>query len=528
MVETHNRQNTAAQIRDLEVLPPKEVSYRGATFMEMDLDAILARRPELALVDELAHTNLPGNPNHKRWQDIDVLLDAGIEVITTVNIQHLESLNDVVERITGVVQRETVPDAVVRAADQIELVDMSPEALRRRLAHGNVYSSDKVDTALANYFRVGNLTALRELALLWVADKVEEGLQAYREAHGIAGGWETKERVVVALTGSPKGDQLIRRAARMAARAKAELVGVHIRVSDGLSESNAGAALERDRALLAEVGGRFEEITGGDVAQALVEFARVENATQLVIGATLRSRWNELLRGSIVNRVIRASNDIDVHVISTSEAHSESATDTEVLPKIALRGRLAPMGTRRRALGWLLATVGMAALRAGPDPRPPHHPRHRRPAAAPARHHRGGSNWRALPRRRGGSRRLRIRRLVLHHPIAQLHHRPGRRHGRPCGVPRRRHRCQRDGRSARPSPTRHRPSPQRGRKTGSSRRAVHCSRVPPQSATSSTSYVAPSASRRSPSSPPRPRQRWLYAASMDHPGLSWSSAAGQA
>ncbi len=165
----------------------------------MDLDAILARKPSWALVDELAHTNVPGSRNEKRWEDIDELLDAGINVISTVNIQHLESLNDVVERITGIKQRETVPDAVVRAADQIELVDMAPEALRRRMAHGNIYGADKVDAALGNYFRVGNLAALRELALLWMADRVDEELHDYRVRHGIEGPWETKERVLVAL-----------------------------------------------------------------------------------------------------------------------------------------------------------------------------------------------------------------------------------------------------------------------------------------------------------------------------------------
>ena len=171
----------------------------------MDVDAVLARHPQVALVDELAHTNVPGCRNEKRWQDVEELLDAGIDVISTVNIQHLESLNDVVEKITGVPQRERVPDAVVRAADQVELVDMAPEALRRRMAHGNVYPAAKVDAALGNYFRVGNLTALRELALLWTADKVDEALQAYRAEHDIEGTWETRERVVVAVTGGAGG-----------------------------------------------------------------------------------------------------------------------------------------------------------------------------------------------------------------------------------------------------------------------------------------------------------------------------------
>ena len=191
-VETHGRVNTAAQIGDLEVVPRRRIEYRGASFEEMDLDALLVRAPSVALVDELAHTNVPGSRHEKRWQDIDELLDAGVDVISTVNIQHLESLNDVVEAITGTVQRETVPDDVVRRADQIELVDMTPEALRRRMAHGNVYRPENVDAALANYFRVGNLSALRELALLWLADRVDEGLERYRADHGIASTWPTR------------------------------------------------------------------------------------------------------------------------------------------------------------------------------------------------------------------------------------------------------------------------------------------------------------------------------------------------
>ena len=191
-VEPHGRRHTIELIGDLAVIPRRTFTYRGSTFEEMDLPAVLARRPQIALVDELAHTNVPGSEHTKRWQDIEQLLEAGIHVISTVNVQHLESLNDVVEAITGVPQRETVPDSVVRAAEQVELVDMTAEALRRRMAHGNIYAPDKIDAALSNYFRPGNLEALRELALLWLADSVDEGLQRYREQHGIAERWETK------------------------------------------------------------------------------------------------------------------------------------------------------------------------------------------------------------------------------------------------------------------------------------------------------------------------------------------------
>jgi two-component system sensor histidine kinase KdpD len=356
-VETHHRPNTAAQIRDLECVQRKTLRYRDQDFEEMDLDAILVRKPAWALIDELAHTNVPGSRHEKRWEDIDELLDAGINVISTVNIQHLESLNDVVERITGIKQRETVPDAVVRAADQIELVDMAPEALRRRMAHGNVYGADRVDAALGNYFRIGNLAALRELALLWMADRVDEELHDYRVRHGIEGPWETKERVLVALTGAPGGDDLIRRAARMARRTRGELVGVHVVAGDGLAGPS-NYRLSDHRELLEEVGGRYVEATGADVAKALVQAARVENATQIVLGATRRSRFTELTRGSIINTVIRAAGGaIDVHVISTADADDENLS-LLTPPKL----RLAPLSRSRRSTAFVLTAVGLPLL----------------------------------------------------------------------------------------------------------------------------------------------------------------------
>ncbi len=316
-VETHGRPQTEAQLGDLEVLPRKSVVYRGATFAEMDVDAILRRRPQLVLVDELAHTNVPGSGAHnKRWQDVQTLLDAGIDVLSNLNVQHLESLNDVVETITGVAQRETVPDLIVRAAEQVQLVDMTPEALRRRMAHGNIYPPEKVDAALGNYFRPGNLTALRELALLWLADQVEEGLQRYREQHGITGTWETRERIVVALAGGPEGDALIRRAARIAARTAADLLAAHVTRSDGVIETGP-AGLERQRLLVESLGGTYHALVGEAVPATLLDFARGVDATQIVLGASRRRPWAAALAGPGTGQTVtRLSGPIDVHIVS--------------------------------------------------------------------------------------------------------------------------------------------------------------------------------------------------------------------
>lgn len=352
LVETHDRPNTAARIGDLEVLPRQVLEHRGARFTELDVDAVLARAPRVALVDELAHTNVPGSRNAKRHQDVAELLDAGIDVVTTVNVQHLESLNDVVQRITGIRQQETVPDRVVRAADQIELVDMSPQALRRRMAHGNVYAAEKVDAALANYFRVGNLTALRELALLWLADRVDEGLQEYRAAHGIHDTWEARERVVVALPGGPHGEALIRRAARIAARTGAGLLAVHVTRSDGLARSDS-AALAVQRQLVESLGGSFHQVLGDDVATAVLEVARAENATQVVLGATRHSRLYSLLNGSTNHDVVRMSGPIDVHIVT----HPHAADRRRGLPR--LRTGLSPY---RRRLGLGVAAAGLPPL----------------------------------------------------------------------------------------------------------------------------------------------------------------------
>jgi two-component system sensor histidine kinase KdpD len=321
-VETHGRRLTADQIAELEVVPRRLIAHGDTEFDEMDVDAILDRRPQVVLVDELAHTNVPGSRHEKRWQDVSELLDAGVDVISTLNIDHLESLNNVIERVTGMTQRETLPDPIVRSADQIELVDMTPEALRRRIAHGNVYAPDDLDAATSNYFRVGSLTALRELALLWVADRVDESLQQYLEDHGITAAWQTRERVVVAITGAPGSEATIRRGARMALRARGDLLGVHVLAASGLT-GPAVDLLDEHRRLLEELGGSYQEVVATDVADGLVAFARAEHATQLVLGASRRSRWAEILHGSVVNGALRQAGDIDVHVISTDHERSE-------------------------------------------------------------------------------------------------------------------------------------------------------------------------------------------------------------
>lgn len=352
LVETHGRRHTASMLGDLPVVSRRTMRYRDTDFTEMDTDAVLARRPEVAVVDELAHTNVPGSRNAKRWQDIEELLDAGIDVLSTVNVQHLESLNDVVEQITGVAQRETVPDGVVRGAEQVELVDMTPEALRRRMAHGNIYHPDKIDAALANYFRIGNLTALRELALLWLADKVEDQLDRYRADQGIAATWETRERVVVGLTGGPEGDTLIRRAARIAARSKgAELMAIHVARSDGLVGADP-TTLDRQRILVERLGGTYHQAVGADVPAALLDFARGVNATQIVLGASRRGRFAQILSRGVGATTTALSGPIDVHLVT----HEQAGLGRRLVTPTAALSR------RRRLIGFGLTVLGIPLL----------------------------------------------------------------------------------------------------------------------------------------------------------------------
>ena len=332
-VECHGRPLTQECIGELEVVPRKVVEYRGSKFEEMDLDAVLARRPKVALVDELAHTNVPGSGRHeKRWEDVLELLDAGIDVITTVNIQHLESIADAVEQMTGTSVRERVPDWVVRKANQIELVDSSPESLRRRMLHGNIYPKAKVPQALTHFFRTDNLIALRELALRFLADETEDELLEHLQRHQSQVLWETTERIMVGVAGAPGTDAIIRRAARMAARTKADLHVVHVVSGDASVTRADEERLQHLRQLAQDVGAEWHEISADDTGKALMQFAREHQITQLVMGSSQRSRWQEFMGGgSIVRRVQRLAGEqgIDVHIIARREALPEIHPPTD-------------------------------------------------------------------------------------------------------------------------------------------------------------------------------------------------------
>jgi two-component system sensor histidine kinase KdpD len=304
-------------MRDLPVVPRQQVVFRNAVWEEMDLDAVLARKPEVALIDELAHTNVPGSGRHeKRWEDVLEILDNGIAVITTVNIQHVESLADAVERITGVGVRERVPDWVVRKADQIELIDSSADQLRRRMLHGNIYPENKVPAALSGFFRAENLVALRELSLRFVADETEEELLEYLRSRGSAGElWETTERIMVAVTGAPGNASVIRRAARIAARIKAPLVAIHVLPTDADARD---AHVQELQDLVLAVGGTWQTAQGDDIADTIFAAAVDQQITQIVLGTSRLTRWQSMTRGSVIQKVLRlaSDNDIDVHVIA--------------------------------------------------------------------------------------------------------------------------------------------------------------------------------------------------------------------
>ncbi len=319
LVETHGRPKTAEMINDLEIIPRRVADYRGAHFEEMDVDAILARHPEVVLIDELAHTNVPyASRNAKRWEDVLEILDAGIAVISTLNVQHIESIADAVEAITGVAVRERVPDWVVRRADQIELIDSSPEQLRRRMLHGNIYPAEKVESALTGFFQTSNLAALRELALRFVADETEGSLLEYLKSHETGHVWETTERVLAFVTGEPTDDTLLHRAARMAGRMKGTLE-VAFATSSEASATQAKNLADLTR-VAHDLGSSIHEIVADDVVAALVDYATHQHVTQLVIAAPRRALLGGLRRTSPLVKLLPRAADvgIDVHLISPS------------------------------------------------------------------------------------------------------------------------------------------------------------------------------------------------------------------
>ncbi|MDU5017559.1 MAG: ATP-binding protein [Corynebacterium sp.] len=357
IVEDHGREFTRALCDGLETIPRRHAA--GLSTGELDTAAIISRQPETVLVDEFAHSNPRGEEHAKRWEDVEEILAAGIDVISTLNIQHLESLNDVINQITGISPQETVPDEVVRAANEIELVDVSPQLLRTRLSDGQIYKEARIAPALNNYFRVGNLTALRELALLWLADQVDEALASYRSEQDITDTWEARERVVVAIQNVAHAELLIRRGRRIASKSSAELHVVHVIFGDSFSSggsSVAGSAqqLAKLQSLAQDVGARLHQVTGDSVPEALLNFARSVNATQLVLGVSPRRRLGVHWRGTVAEAVLRDSGKIDCHIVNLP-SDKPSPLSPLLRPLHSLP---------RRAVSWVGAAVAFIALTA--------------------------------------------------------------------------------------------------------------------------------------------------------------------
>ena len=312
-VETHKRAGTVGQLGELESVPMQTVEYRGATFQEMNVEAILARHPQICLVDELAHTNVPGSVRAKRWQDVEVLLSAGISVLSAVNVQHLESLNDAVFDITGVRVRETVPDKVVRSADEITLIDITPRALMNRLKRGDIYHPDKVEAALGNFFREGNLSALREIALRETAQGVDQSVSNYRREKQIEAHWQTGERIMVCLSPTSSSLRLLRRGWRISQRSDREIVAVY--VADRVVNARERAVLNSDFALAQQLNIPVTTLQG-DIADEVIRYARENEITQIVMGHSSRSRWQYLLRGDILRKLTRELRTVDILIVT--------------------------------------------------------------------------------------------------------------------------------------------------------------------------------------------------------------------
>ena len=350
-LETHGRSETDALAEGFERLPAHELEYRGLSLPEFDIDAALARKPGLLLVDELAHSNAPGSRHPKRWQDVVELLEAGIDVWTTLNVQHLESVNDLVSRITGVVVRETLPDRVLDEADDVEFVDLPPDELLRRLAEGKVYVPDQVERAVHQFFRKGNLTALRELALRLTAEHVDTAVQDYRRDHAIETTWPVAERVLLCIRPNPESGRLVRAARRLAARLRAEWIVAWVESPGQPALSDAERRhLARAFALAEQLGAETATISGPSVSEAVLRFARERNVSKLVVGKPAHPRWRDRLRGSLVDDIVRASGEIDVFVVSGEQGTPHASARPGTTPR------------RLRGYAWAAGAVAAASL----------------------------------------------------------------------------------------------------------------------------------------------------------------------
>jgi len=324
IVETHGRAETAKLIEGLEQIPRKQLQYRGTVLEEMDTAAVIARHPEWVLVDELAHTNAPGTIHAKRWQSVIEILTAGINVISTVNVQHFESLNDTVFEITGVRVRETLPDAILDEADEVVLIDVTPDALINRLMRGDIYAKEKVPQALSHFFRKGNLGALRELALRKTADEVDEQLQEYRENKRISETWATQDRVLVCLTPRPIAEKLIRHGYRLARRLKGALWCVYVRVPGTILNEKSEATLQKLAEMTRNLGGEMVIIEDEEPAREIIRFAKEHQVTFMVMGQSVRTRLQEILWGSVITRIMRETSNINVLVVADSGADDKT------------------------------------------------------------------------------------------------------------------------------------------------------------------------------------------------------------
>jgi two-component system sensor histidine kinase KdpD len=315
VIETHGRKGIAELAQQIEAVPRKKIEYKGTLFEEMDVDAILARRPAVVLVDELAHTNIPGSKHRKRYEDVQELLAVGIDLVSTLNIQHIESIAPTVRAITGVTVRETVPDWVPLSATETVMVDLTPEALQNRMKRGDVYGQEKVEQSLKNFFRRGNLIALRELALRQVAEQVDRSLESYMDSKDIRQNWGVRERLAVCVSGNPSGQYLIARAARLARRMDAELYVLHVDRDFGQRQEDA-KTLEANLRFGENLGAQITRLKGKSVADAIAEFVRSKHITQVMFGRALIRDWRKYLYLSAVHRFLRESPPVDVHIVT--------------------------------------------------------------------------------------------------------------------------------------------------------------------------------------------------------------------